>query len=130
MAVRIDKYVWCVRLTKTRSQATEQVKKGKIRLNGEDIKPSREVKEGDKLSFSRNGALFEYKILALLDKRVGAKLVPEYLSEETTPEELEKYKLYLESQKIYRDYGTGKPTKKDRRDLSDFWEGWDDWDEE
>jgi len=119
-----------VRLTKTRSQATEQVKKGKIRLNGEDIKPSREVKEGDKLSFSRNGALFEYKILALLDKRVGAKLVPEYLSEETTPEELEKYKLYLESQKIYRDYGTGKPTKKDRRDLSDFWEGWDDWDEE
>lgn len=130
MAVRIDKYVWCVRLTKTRSQATEQVKKGKIRLNGEDIKPSREVKEGDKLSFSRNGALFEYKILALLDKRVGAKLVPEYLSEETTPEELEKYKLYQESQKIYRDYGTGKPTKKDRRDLSDFWEGWDDWDEE
>ncbi|GAA0874788.1 RNA-binding S4 domain-containing protein [Wandonia haliotis] len=130
MAVRIDKYVWCVRLTKTRSQATEQVKKGKIRLNGEDIKPSREVKVGDKLSFSRNGALFEYKILALLDKRVGAKLVPEYLSEETTPEELEKYKLYQESQKIYRDYGTGKPTKKDRRDLSDFWEGWDDWDEE
>lgn len=130
MAVRIDKYVWCVRLTKTRSQATEQVKKGKIRLNGEDIKPSREVKVGAKLSFSRNGALFEYKILALLDKRVGAKLVPEYLSEETTPEELEKYKLYQESQKIYRDYGTGKPTKKDRRDLSDFWEGWDDWDEE
>lgn len=119
-----------MRLTKTRSQATEQVKKGKIRLNGEDIKPSREVKVGDTLSFSRNGALFEYKILALLDKRVGAKLVPEYLSEETTPEELEKYKLYQESQKIYRDYGTGKPTKKDRRDLSDFWEGWDDWDEE
>lgn len=126
MQVRIDKFIWCVRLTKTRSLATDQVKKGKIKVNDEGIKPSREVKVNDILSLSRNGAIFRYRILALLDKRVGAKLVADYIRDETTPEELEKYKLYQEAQSTYRDYGTGKPTKKDRRDMSDFWEGWED----
>jgi ribosome-associated heat shock protein Hsp15 len=126
MQVRIDKFIWCVRLTKTRSLATDQVKKGKIKVNDEGIKPSREVKVNDILSLSRNGAIFRYRILALLDKRVGAKLVADYIRDETSPEELEKYKLYQEAQSTYRDYGTGKPTKKDRRDMSDFWEDWED----
>jgi ribosome-associated heat shock protein Hsp15 len=126
MQVRIDKFIWCVRLTKTRSLATDQVKKGKIKVNDEGIKPSREVKVNDILSLSRNGAIFRYRILALLDKRVGAKLVADYIRDETLPEELEKYKLYQEAQSTYRDYGTGKPTKKDRRDMSDFWEGWEE----
>ena len=126
MQVRIDKFIWCVRLTKTRSLATDQVKKGKIKVNDEGIKPSREVKVNDILSLSRNGAIFRYRILALLDKRVGAKLVADYIRDETSLEELEKYKLYQEAQSTYRDYGTGKPTKKDRRDMSDFWEGWEE----
>jgi ribosome-associated heat shock protein Hsp15 len=126
MQVRIDKFIWCVRLTKTRSLATDQVKKGKIKVNDEGIKPSREVKVNDILSLSRNGAIFRYRTLALLDKRVGAKLVADYIRDETSPEELEKYKLYQEAQSTYRDYGTGKPTKKDRRDMSDFWEDWED----
>lgn len=126
MQVRIDKFIWCVRLTKTRSLATDQVKKGKIKVNDEGIKPSREVKVNDIISLSRNGAIFRYRILAILDKRVGAKLVADYIRDETTVEELEKFKLYQEAQSTYRDYGTGKPTKKDRRDMSDFWEGWED----
>jgi ribosome-associated heat shock protein Hsp15 len=125
MNVRIDKFCWCVRLTKTRSQATDEVKRGKIKLNGENVKASREVKPGEVISVSRNGAVFSFRILQLLDKRVGAKLVVDYLRDETSPEELEKFKLYQEAQRTYRDYGTGKPTKKDRRDLTDFWEGWD-----
>jgi ribosome-associated heat shock protein Hsp15 len=103
MQVRIDKFIWCVRLTKTRSLATDQVKKGKIKVNDEGIKPSREVKVNDILSLSRNGAIFRYRILALLDKRVGAKLVADYIRDETSPEELEKYKLYQEAQSTYRD---------------------------
>lgn len=126
MQVRIDKFIWCVRLTKTRSLATDQVKKGKIKVNDEGIKPSREVKVNDIISLSRNGAIFRYRILAILDKRVGAKLVADYIRDETTVEELEKFKLYQEAQSTYRDYGTGKPTKKDRRDMSDFWEGWEE----
>jgi ribosome-associated heat shock protein Hsp15 len=125
MNVRVDKFCWCVRLTKTRSQATEEVRRGKIKLNGETVKPSRDVKSGDVISFSRHGAVFTYRILQLLDKRIGAKLVIDYLRNETSEEEMEKFKLYQEAQRVYRDYGTGKPTKKDRRDLTDFWEGWD-----
>ena len=120
MKVRVDKYVWCVRLTKTRSQATELISKGKIRLNGQEIKPSREVKTGDIIGLQKHNAIFEYECLDLLDKRVGAKLVENYLRDITKPEEIEKYKSYQLAQSAYREYGTGKPSKKDRRDLDDF----------
>lgn len=120
MSVRIDKFLWCVRLSKTRSIATDLVKKGKIKVNGEAIKPSREVKVGDVISFSKNVASFEYKIIQLLKNRVGAKLVAEYLLDITSAEELEKYKTYQASQRIYKSYGTGKPSKKDRRAIEDF----------
>lgn len=125
MNVRIDKFCWCVRLTKTRSQATDEIKRGKIKLNGESVKASRDVKLGETIMVSRHGAVFTFRIIQFLDKRVGAKLVVDYLRDETAPDELEKYKVYLEAQRTYRDYGTGKPTKKDRRDLNDFWDGWD-----
>ncbi len=120
MSVRIDKYVWCVRLAKTRSQASEQVSKGKIKLNKSNTKSAKEVKIGDILSISKNSAVFEYKILALLDHRVGAKLVADYLIDVTLPEEIEKFKLYNQAQAQYRDNGSGKPTTKDRRDLESF----------
>ncbi len=120
MAVRIDKYIWSVRLAKTRSQASELVSKGKIRLNKIAVKPSKEVKVGDILSYSKNSAIFQYKILALLEKRIGAPLVGNYLKDITPAEEVEKSKLYQQAQAQYRDNGTGKPTSKDRRDLESF----------
>lgn len=120
MKVRFDKFVWCVRLAKTRSQATELISKGKIKLNQQQIKAAREVKENDIISLHKHNAVFEYQILAFVDKRVGAKLVENYLRDITKPEEIEKYKTYQMAQSVYRENGTGKPTKKDRRDLDEF----------
>lgn len=124
MSLRIDKYIWCVRLSKTRSQATELIKKGKVKLNTDEVKPSREVKIGDTIQISKHSAIFSFKILDLVDKRVGAKLVENYLIDITTEGEFQKFKIYQESQKVYRHFGSGKPTKKDRRELEDFL----DWD--
>jgi ribosome-associated heat shock protein Hsp15 len=120
MAIRFDKYVWSVRLTKTRSQATDLIGKGKFKLNGRTVKASKEPKLNDVVSLQINSAIFEYKILNLLEKRVGAKLVEEYLIDITKPAELEKHRQYQLAQSTYRNHGTGKPTKKDRRDIDDF----------
>lgn len=122
MAHRLDKYVWAVRLAKTRSQASEMIAKAKIKLNEQQVKPSREPKVGEIIYISKNTAVFTYKIIQLLEKRVGPKLVEEYIVDITPEIEKEKYKLYNLSQAVYRENGTGKPTKKDRRDLSDFFE--------
>jgi ribosome-associated heat shock protein Hsp15 len=120
MAIRFDKFVWSVRLTKTRSIATELISKGKIRINGLDVKPSKDVKVSDVIYVLKNSAVYTYKIKALIDKRVGPKLVIDYLEDITPLEEIEKFKLYVDSQSVYRQNGTGKPTKKDRRSLDDF----------
>ena len=120
--MRIDKYLWCVRLCKTRSQATDLVKKGKVRLGDAEINPSREVKLNDVVAVMRHNAKFEYKVLDFPKSRLGAKLVPDYIIDITSDEERTKFELYLESQKVYRSFGDGKPTKKDRRDLDDFWD--------
>ena len=122
MALRLDKYVWCVRLAKTRSQASESISKGKIKVNDSVVKPSREPKVGDILQFSKNTAQYSFKIIQLLDKRIGAKLVEEYIIDITPIEEIEKYKLYNLTQSVYRENGSGKPTKKDRRDINDFYD--------
>ncbi len=120
MALRIDKYVWAVRLTKTRSQASELISKGKIKINEIDVKPSRDIKTGDTINVHKNSAVFSYKVLELLEKRVGPKLVSIYIEDITPIEEVEKYKTYQEAQRVYRDMGTGRPSKKDRRMLDDF----------
>lgn len=120
MSLRIDKYIWCVRLAKTRSQASELVAKAKIKLNTLSVKASKEVKVGDFISISKNSALFEYKIKALIEHRVGAKLVSDYLVDVTSAEEIEKSKLYQQAQAQYRNNGKGKPTSKERRDLDSF----------
>lgn len=124
MSLRFDKYIWAVRLAKTRSQAAEQITKGRIKLNEISVKPAKEPKVGDIIQIHKNTATFSFKILNLLDKRVGAKLVVDYLLDITDPIEIEKFKTYQEAQKVYRHHGEGKPTKKDRRDLDDFLEGW------
>jgi ribosome-associated heat shock protein Hsp15 len=122
MSIRIDKYIWCVRLCKTRSQATELISKGKIKLNGMQIKASREAKVNDIIAIQKNASIFEYKILNTIDKRLGAKLVPDYLIDITKAEEIEKHKSYLLAQSVYRENGTGKPSKKDRRDIDSFFD--------
>jgi ribosome-associated heat shock protein Hsp15 len=120
MALRIDKYTWAVRLTKTRSQASELISKGKIRINATEVKPSRDVKLGDVIQVHKNSAVFSYKVLELLEKRVGPKLVSIYIEDITQIEEVEKFKTYQEAQRVYRDMGMGRPSKKDRRSLDDF----------
>ena len=126
MKIRFDKYVWCVRLAKTRSQASELISKGKIKLNGQDVKSSKEIKVNDVIGVQKHSATFNYKVLVLLDKRLGAALIPTYIEDQTTEEEILKFKQYLLAQKAYRETD-GKPTKKDRRELDKFM---DDWDEE
>jgi len=125
MKIRFDKYVWCVRLAKTRSQASELISKGKITLNGQDVKPSKEVKETDLIEVQKNNALFQYKVLQLLDKRLGAALISNYIEDQTREEELIKFKQYQLAQRAYRETD-GKPTKKDRRELDRFMDDWQD----
>jgi ribosome-associated heat shock protein Hsp15 len=124
MSLRWDKYIWAVRLAKTRSQAAEDLSKSKIKVNGVAVKPSKLPKVGDVIQVSRNTAVFSYQIIQLLEKRVGPKLVAEYIIDLTPLEEIEKFKAYQAAQQVYRENGTGKPTKKDRRNLDAFLEEW------
>ena len=120
--VRIDKYLWSIRVFKTRSEATDACKGGKIRVNGSDTKPSKMVKVGDTI-FARKGAVtYTYKVLDLIDKRQGPKLVPNYAENLTPPEELAKLRAPVETFFLKRDRGAGRPTKKDRRQMEALWD--------
>lgn len=123
MKLRWDKFLWCVRLAKTRSIASDLISKGKIKVNGEAIKSSREVKLNDLISVQKNTATFTFKAVGFTDKRVGAQLVSNFLVDLTPQEEIEKLKLYQAAQRNYRQTD-GKPTKKDRRELDDFLSNW------
>ena len=123
MKIRLDKYIWAVRLSKTRSQASELIAKGRILVNDTHVKPSREVKVGETIVLLKHSARFQYKVIGLLDKRVGAPLVKDFIQDLTAPEEIEKLKTYQESQRNYR-LTDGKPTKKDRRELDSFMDDW------
>ena len=120
MKLRLDKFIWAIRIAKTRSLAHEAISKGKIKMNFKDIKPSYQPQENDIITIHRNSAVFSYKVIVLTDKRIGAKLVHDFIKNITPPEEIEKFEQYLLSQKLYRINGDGKPSKKDRRDLDDF----------
>jgi len=122
--LRIDKYIWHVRLSKTRSLAAKLVDGNKIKINSKECKPSKEVYVGDLISVQKNNAVFSYKILQLTTKRLGAKLVIDHLLDLTPEEELEKYKTYQMAQRAYRGNDQGKPNKKDRSDIDHFLEGW------
>lgn len=124
MSCRFDKFVWSVRIAKTRTQAAELISKGKVKLNQLQVKPSREPKVGDVIYVYKNTAVFTYKIIDLLEKRVGPKLVENFIID-TTPEiEIEKFKTYQMAQSAYREYGTGRPSKHDRKDIEEYltWE--------
>jgi len=120
MKLRYDKFIWSVRLSKTRALAAEAIAKGKTKVNGQQIKPSREVNVGDFIQLYRNTAVYTYHVIALIDRRIGATLVNNYLSDMTKPEELEKEKAYLHAQKDFRLLSDGKPSKKDRRAIEGF----------
>ncbi|MDX9747723.1 MAG: RNA-binding S4 domain-containing protein [Paludibacter sp.] len=120
--VRIDKWMWAVRLFKTRSLAAEACKKGKVTVNGSSVKPSRSVRVGDVIGVKRSPVLFSFKVLALSENRMGAKLVPGFMENVTTPDQLELFEMGRIAAQHNRDRGTGRPTKKERRDLDDFFE--------
>ena len=120
--VRIDKWLFSVRLYKTRSQASEECRKGKVTINGMNVKPSRELKVGETIQIRRHPITRTYKILALTESRMAAKLVPEFLVETTPASELEILEVQKNMSVFNRERGTGRPTKKDRRDLDDFFD--------
>ncbi len=114
-SLRIDKWLWTVRLYKTRSLATEACKAGKIKLDGQNIKPARELKVGDEIVVSQNPLLKKVRVLGFPSQRLSAKLVPEYMEDHTAPEEYERIKLISETKVEFRPHGIGRPTKKYRR---------------
>lgn len=116
-SVRIDKFLWAVRLFKTRSLAAEACKKGRVMIDDQPVKSSRQIRRGDVISIKVPPAVKTYKVLDLSEKRMGAKLVPDYL-EETTPQgEIDLLEKARMVRKMDRPKGTGRPTKKERRDL-------------
>lgn len=118
--VRIDKWLFAVRLYKTRSQASEECRKGKVTIGGMNVKPSRELKIGEIIQLRRPPITRSYKILALTESRMAAKMVPEFMLETTPASELEILEIQKNMSFYNRERGTGRPTKKDRRDLDDF----------
>ena len=122
MPSRIDKFLWEVRLFKTRSLAAEACKKGHVTINGQQVKSSHEIKEREQFSLRKAPVTYTYEVLGLPTGRVGAKLVPDYIRDITTPEMLELLEVLRIDQANNRARGTGRPTKKERRDLEEFFE--------
>ena len=118
--MRIDKYLWCIRLFKTRGLASDQVRSEKIVLNDVVAKASKEIKPGDHIVLKRHGYNQEFTVLAIPKARLGAKLVPDYAKEITPQAEIEKRDFLTLAKNNSRLRGTGRPTKKDRRDLDGF----------
>ncbi|HNX88834.1 MAG TPA: RNA-binding S4 domain-containing protein [Paludibacteraceae bacterium] len=120
MEVRIDKWLWAVRLYKTRSLATEACKKGKVLVQNTAVKPSRMVKPGEVIQIRENPVIYSFKVIALAQNRMNAKLVPDFMENVTTPDQLQLIELARLAAQSGRARGTGRPTKKERRDLDDF----------
>lgn len=118
--IRIDKWLWSVRLFKTRSLATEECKKGRITIDGIAVKPSRVPKIGDIVKVRKPPVTYSYRIKGMPSSRLGAKLVPDYLEDLTPPEELKILEMQQSAGYAGRDRGTGRPTKKERRDIDRF----------
>ncbi|MDL2243401.1 RNA-binding S4 domain-containing protein [Bacteroidales bacterium OttesenSCG-928-J19] len=126
--VRIDKWLWAVRIFKTRTIAVEACKKNRVSVNGAIVKPSRMIKVGDIIDVRKPPIIYSFKVLALTANRVGAKLVPDFMENITAPEQYEILELQKISGFVDRMKGTGRPTKKDRRDLDNLFDSldWED----
>ena len=135
--IRIDKWLWAVRVFKTRTIATEACKKGRVTMeNGTVVKPSRTIKVGDVINVRKSPVTYSFRVLALTENRLGAKLVPEYMENITPQSQLDLLEIVKISGFIDRRKGLGRPTKREGRELAKFAEqfgddGWDfDFDED
>lgn len=120
--MRIDKYLWCIRFFKTRSIATEACKKGHIKIDNSNCKPSKEIFGNEDISVRKNQINYKIKVLDIPENRIGAKLVDLYRKDLTPKEEFDKTDLLKYSKDYYRKKGVGRPTKKDRRDIDDYYD--------
>ncbi len=131
--VRVDKWLWAVRIFKTRTIAADACKKGRVMIDQVVVKPSRNIRVGDVIEVRKAPLTFSFKVLALTDKRMGAKLVPQFMENVTPPEQYEILELNKISGFVDRQRGTGRPTKKERRNLEQFTRSFDiddfDWSE-
>ena len=116
-APRLDKYLWAIRVFKTRSEAAEACKGGKVKVNGLEAKASREIKLDDVLTVRKGPVFYSYKVLAFLENRVAAKNLEPYVLDITPPEERAKGEKPNETVLVWRERGAGRPTKKERRDI-------------
>lgn len=121
-SIRIDKYLWAIRVYKTRSDATDACNGNKVQINGVNAKASKAVKVGDLISARKGIVVFQYKVLQLAENRMGAALVPDFAENLTPEEELAKMRAPVETFFVKRDRGTGRPTKKERRELDALWD--------
>ncbi len=117
---RVDKWLWAMRVFKTRTIATEACKKGRVSIGGVAVKPSRCIKEGDVIDVKKPPITYSFRVLKVTGNRLGAKLVPEYLENVTAPEQYELLEMTRISGFVDRRKGLGRPTKRDRRELSRF----------
>ncbi len=121
--VRIDKWLWAVRLFKTRSQATDACRGGKVKIDGHNVKPSREVNIDDVIEIQSSLIKKKIKVLQIIKNRVAAKLVPDLAEDQTPAEEYERLDMQRQLNHERREHGIGRPTKKDRRDIDKLKKG-------
>lgn len=132
--MRIDKFLWSIRFYKTRTIATEEIKKNRVSIGVSVVKSSKEVKEGDVIKIRKNQIDYKIKVIQIPKSRIGAKLVPLHIKDVTDNDQYELLKMRKMSQDYYRIKGEGRPTKKDRRDMDDYVENdvasdFTDWDD-
>lgn len=132
--MRIDKFLWSIRFYKTRTIATEEIKKNRVAIGESVVKSSKEVKEGDIIRIRKNQIDYKIKVIQIPKSRMGAKLVPLHIKDVTDKEQYEMLKMRKMSQDYYRNRGEGRPTKKDRREMDDYVENdvdsdFTDWDD-
>lgn len=124
--LRIDKWLWAVRIFKTRSLATEACKAGRVKVGGNSVKPSYVVKVDDELSVQKGVERKLLKVVQLIEKRVDATKAALCYLDQTPEEEKLKQRAAFYSPTFRRDRGTGRPTKRERRDIDRLQQGWDD----
>ena len=122
---RLDKFLWSIRVFKTRTDATDACKGNKVKVGGVPAKPSKMIKVGEVLEVRKGAVLFTYRVKALTEHRLGAKLVPDFAENLTPQAELDKLKAPVETFFLRRDRGAGRPTKKDRREMDAAWDALD-----
>ena len=121
--IRLDKYLWAVRVFKTRSDAADAIRNNRVMVNNAYAKPSRDVQLGDVITVKKMPVTYSYKVVDLVSSRQGAKNVPQYCLNITPQEELDKLSTPRETIFVFRERGTGRPTKKERREIDALMDG-------